>query len=179
MSIKSSSKHYGAIAVTIHWLSAVLIIAVLGSGFRAGNALDPVIKAQMLSIHIPLAFIVALLTLARLLWWKLADRKPDPVPGTPNWQHYSATTVHWLFYIVILGMAASGIGMLVLSGAGSVIFGSSDGQLPDFWSFKPRVPHGFGARAMVALLLAHVGAALYHHFVRRDGLLRRMWFAKK
>lgn len=178
MSIKSSSTHYGSTAVTIHWLSAVLIVAVLGSGFRAGNALDPVIKAQTLSVHVPLAIMVALLTVARLFWWKLADRKPDPVQGTPKWQHLSATAVHWLFYIVILGMAASGIGMLVLSGAGSIIFGSAEGQLPDFWNFKPRIPHGIGARALLVLLLLHVGAALYHHFVRRDGLLRRMWFGK-
>ncbi|MBM3529390.1 MAG: hypothetical protein FJX62_14970 [Alphaproteobacteria bacterium] len=33
-------------------------------------------------------------------------------------------------------------------------------------------------RVLVALLALHVGAALYHHFVRRDGLLRRMWFGK-
>ncbi len=176
MSIKSSRSSYGATAVTLHWLSAVLIFAVLGSGFRAGATLDPATKAQILSVHIPLAILVALLTIGRLVWWGLADQKPDPVQGTPKWQQVSATAVHWLFYVVILGMAASGIGMLVLSGAGAMIFGGAEGALPDFWTFKPRVPHGLGARVMVVLLLAHVGAALYHHFVRRDGLLRRMWF---
>ncbi len=178
MSLKSSNTNYGSTAVTLHWLSAVLIFAVLGSGFRAAGTLDPGIKAQILSVHIPLAIMVALLTVARLLWWTLADRKPDPVQGTPKWQHYTATAVHWLFYIVILGMAASGIGMLFLSGAGPIVFGSAEGQLPDFWTFKPRIPHGIGARALLLLLLLHVGAALYHHFVRRDGLLRRMWFSK-
>ncbi len=85
--------------------------------------------------------------------------------------------MHLLFYVVILGMIASGIGIMVLSGAGSIIFGQG-GVLPDFWKFAPRVPHGIGARLLFALLVLHVGAALYHHVVLRDGLLWRMWFGK-
>jgi cytochrome b561 len=86
--------------------------------------------------------------------------------------------VHFLFYVVTLGMIASGVGMMVLSGAAPVIFGGEGAPLPDFWKYPPRVPHGIGARLLVALLLLHVGAALHHHFVRRDGLLRRMRFSK-
>ena len=175
MAIKSSSTHYGIVAVAIHWLSAALIIAVLGSGFRAASTLDPAAKAQILTVHVPLAISAALLTLARLLWWWLVDRKPDPLKGTPRWQALSAGAVHWLFYIVIFGMAASGIGMFVLSGAGAIVFGGAEGPLPDFWTFKPRVPHGLGARAMLVLLALHAGAALYHHLVLKDGVLKRMW----
>jgi len=178
MPLKSDDKTYGSVAVTIHWLSAVLIVCTLVSGFRAANTPDVALKIQLLSLHVPLAVVVVLLTLARILWWWLADRKPAPVDGTPRWQHYGATGVHWLFYIVIAGMAASGVGMLVMSGAGPIIFGGTEGQLPDFREFRPRVPHGLGARAMALLLLLHAGAALYHHFVRGDGLLRRMWFGK-
>ena len=85
--------------------------------------------------------------------------------------------VHVLFYVVILGMIASGIGMIALSGAAPLIFGGESAQLPDFWKYPPRLPHAIGARVLVALLVLHVGAALYHHFVRRDGLLWRMWFS--
>ncbi len=176
MSLKSTETQYGTVAVSIHWISALLIVATLGSGFRAAYTTDLAVKAQLLSAHVPLAITVVLLTLARLAWWFFADRKPSPVADTPSWQHYSATLVHWMFYIVIIGMGASGIGMFVLSGAGPIIFGGAEGQLPDFWDFRPRVPHGIGARVMIALLVLHIGAALYHQFVRRDGLLRRMWF---
>jgi len=86
--------------------------------------------------------------------------------------------VHLLFYVAILGMAASGIGMFILSGAGPIIFDGGEGQLPDFWDYKPRVPHGIGARFLIVLLVFHTGAALYHHFVRRDGLLWRMWYGR-
>jgi cytochrome b561/heme-degrading monooxygenase HmoA len=133
-------------------------------------------KAQVLRVHAPLVIAVLLLTLARIGWWWLADQKPDPVAGMPRWQLYSARAVHFLFYIVILGMAASGIGMFVLSGAGPTVFGGAEGQRPDFWNYKPRAPHAIGARVMLALLVLHTGAALYHHFIIRDSSLRRIWF---
>ncbi|MEX0346859.1 MAG: cytochrome b [Rhizobiaceae bacterium] len=176
MPAKSTKSTYGTIAVTIHWLSALLIIALLGSGFRAASTADPEAKAQILTVHAPLGIAILVLTVARIAWWWFADRKPASIPDMPAWQDISARAVHLLFYIVILGMAASGIGMFVLSGAGPIIFGGAAGQLPDFQQFLPRIPHGFGARAMVLLLVVHAGAALYHHFVKKDGLLRRMWF---
>lgn len=175
MAPKSSETSYGSVAVTIHWLSAILIIVVLGTGFRAGSLTDPGAKVDVLRVHASLAIVVILLTLARIVWWWFADRRPDPVAGLPRWQHISARVVHILFYVVILSMGASGIGMLVLSGAGPVVFGG-EGQLPDFWNFLPRVPHGIGARLMVALLVVHASAALYHQYIRRDGTLRRMWY---
>ena len=50
-----------------------------------------------------------------------------------------------------------GIGMMVLSGAAAVLFGGTDGALPNFWNYAPRVPHGIGARVMVALLVVRKG----------------------
>lgn len=76
-------------------------------------------------------------------------------------------------------MTASGISMMVLSGAGPIIFGGSTETLPDFWDYLPRVPHGIGVRAMIVLQILHAGAALYHHFFKRDGLLQRMWFGAR
>lgn len=178
MPIKSNTSTYGNVAVSIHWLSAFLIVVMLGSGFRAGQTVDPVAKAEILRIHAPLGIAILVLTLARLVWWWKFDTKPIPTGNSPAWQEKAAKAVHALLYIVILGMTASGIGMFVLSGAGPILFGGADGVLPDFAEFPPRVPHGLGARAMVALFVLHSGAALYHHFVKRDPTLKRMWFGR-
>ncbi len=75
-------------------------------------------------------------------------------------------------------MVPSGIGMLAPSGAAPIIFGGDGALLPDFSKYPPRLAHGIGARLLLALLALHASAALYHHFVRRDGLLRRMWFSR-
>lgn len=178
MSIKSSSKQYGTVAVTIHWVSALLIFALLGSGFKAGNAETSVTKIDALQMHIPIGIAILLLTLVRIAWWIFADKKPESLP-MPRWQDRGARAVHYMFYVLILGMAASGIGLIVLSGAAPIIFDGSNTTLPDFWDYPPRVPHGIGARLIIALLILHAGAALYHHFFKKDGLLRRMWYQNK
>ncbi|MGE4337660.1 MAG: cytochrome b [Pigmentiphaga sp.] len=165
-------------AISLHWLSAILILALLGSGFQAGNTTNLADKAAFLRFHIPVAIVVLLLTLWRIVWWWRFDRKPLPMPNSPAWQEWAARAVHFAFYIVILGMIASGIGMMVLSGAGPAVFGEPGSQLPNFHDYLPRVPHGLGAILLVVLLLIHIGAALYHQFFLRDGLLRRMWYGR-
>ena len=175
--LKSTTDRYGVIPVTIHWLTAILILVALASGFQAGDA-PPDAKAASLRMHIPAAVTALLLTVVRIGWWCFFDRKPLPVQGSPLWQERLARGVHLLLYVIILGMIASGIGMIVLSGAGPTIFGTAGAELPNFHQYPPRLPHGLGGRLLVALLLAHAGAALYHHFIRRDGLLWRMWYGR-
>lgn len=179
MALKSTTDRYGAMAVSIHWVSAVLILILIGSGFRAASTVDLAAKAAILRVHVPIAVGVLALTFFRIVWWWRFDHKPDPVAGSPHWQERTARAVHVLFYVVILGMVASGAGMIALSGAAPIIFGGESALLPDFWKYPPRVPHAIGARLLLALLVLHAGAALYHHFVRRDGLLWRMWFSKR
>lgn len=176
--MKSSPDRYGTVAVTIHWLSAVLILVLLASGFNAAGAMDAAAKARFLRVHIPVAIAILLLTLLRVVWWWFLDAKPHPVGGAPAWQERLAGLVHAAFYVVIFGMAASGIGMMILSGAGPAVFGEPGAVLPNFDDFAPRVPHGLGARLFVLLLIAHIGAALHHHLVRRDAMLRRMWYGR-
>ncbi|HEX8049510.1 cytochrome b [Rhizobium sp.] len=173
--MKSTPDRYGTVAISIHWISAILILALLGSGFRAANAMDAVTKAGFLRFHIPVAIIVLILTILRIVWWRF-DLKPLPVKGSPAWQERIARWVHVAFYIVILGMIASGIGMMVLSGAAPAVLGEAGTALPNFTDYPPRAPHGLGAFLLVGLLIFHAGAALYHQLVRHDGLLRRMWY---
>ena len=81
--LKSSPDRYGAAPVTTHWLTAVIILLALGSGFQAGNALDAGTKAAFLRIHIPAAIIILLMTALRIVWWWFFDKKPLPVQGSP------------------------------------------------------------------------------------------------
>jgi cytochrome b561 len=178
MSVKSTTDRYGSIAVSIHWLSAILVLVLIVLGFRAAGTVDPAAKAAILRLHLPIGIAVLALTALRIVWWWRFDRKPSPVAGSPHWQERAAQAVHVLFYAVIFGMIASGISMMVLSGASPVIFGGQGAALPDFWKYSPRGLHGIGAWLLIALVVLHAGAALYHQFGRRDRLLRRMRFGK-
>lgn len=171
MSLRSSPDRYGAVAIAIHWVSALAILALLASGnVLAATPLSA--KAQILVVHASVGTLVLVLTLVRIAWWVWGDRRPLPVSGQPRWQEVAASSVHGLLYLTVLLLAASGISTLILSGALPALLGQ--GTLPDFSATPPRLVHGLAGRLMLALVFAHAGAALYHQFIRRDRLLGRM-----
>jgi Cytochrome B561 len=174
--MKSRPDRYGSVAVTIHWLSALAILVLIGSGFGAAATPDPAVKLGLLQLHVPLAITVLVLTMGRIAWW-FADRKPEPITGTPKWQEASAYGVHLLLYGALFLLFGSGIAMQAMSGAGNVLL-TGTGVLPDFAEFAPHAAHLFGALLIVVLLATHVGAALYHQFVLRDSIFRRMWYGR-
>jgi cytochrome b561 len=174
MGWRSTANRYGTVAVFIHWTTAIAVVILLVSGFRAAGMSSVADKTALLRMHVAVGISVLLLTGLRLAWWWLVDRKPADPEGSPRWQALAASVVHKLFYLLILVMAASGLGMLVLSGAGNILFAGASGPLPVFTHFAPRIPHGIGARVLIALIVVHLCAALYHQLVRQDGLLARM-----
>ncbi len=174
MSLKSSPSSYGQVAIAMHWVSAIGIAGAFASGFLTTGTADPDAKVSLIRLHVGMGSAVVFLTILRLLWWWLADTRPETVGGTRRWQQTAAHLVHQLFYVITLALGASGIGMLVISGAIPVLFGGSSMPLPDFSAYAPRLLHGAAGRLLLALLAAHIAAALYHHFVKHDRLLARM-----
>lgn len=175
--MKSSEQKYGTGAVLIHWMSAILIVVLIGSGFRSGFAEDAVTKAAALRIHVPVAILVLLLTLTRVFWWWRFDKKPSPLPSVPEWQDKIAHWTHRALYLLLFLMLASGIAMSAMSGLPDALFGTAD--LPLFDALPPRAGHGIGARLLAALIVLHAGAALYHHLLLKDATLKRMWFGRQ
>lgn len=172
MSLKSSATHYGKVAVAIHWLTALAVILMLASGLAMGR--NPALAPNVLPFHIVFGVLIGALTLFRILWWRAFDRHPDAVAGSTKTQTRLAQIVHIGLYLAILVMVASGIGTVALSGAAPAIFGG--GPLPDFNTFAPMTTHGLVSRILIALALGHIGAALFHQFIKRDGLIGRMGF---
>lgn len=174
--MKSTATRYGTMAVALHWATALIVLVLVASGFRSGSAVDPAAKATALAIHLPVAGLVLCLTLWRLFWWARFDRKPGPPPGVPDLQAAAARWVHRGLYGLLLVLLASGIAMSAMSGLPAAVFG--DAPMPDLADLPPRAGHGIAARLLLAAVLLHAAAALHHHVIRRDGALRRMWFAR-
>ena len=172
MSLKSTPNRYGRVAVAIHWSSAVAIILTWIAGFVVAEVAPPVQQAPILIAHITLGLTVFALTLLRILWWAVADKHPVAPAAQPRWQVRAAQTVHRGLYLLLILMASSGITTLLLSGALPTILGG--GPVPDFSELVPRIAHGLMSKILLALLMLHVGAALWHQLVKRDQLLARM-----
>lgn len=169
---KSSGDRYGAVAMMIHWLTAAAVLGLLVSGLVMAAQTDPEAKRAILVVHAPVGSLVLLLTLIRIAWWMFADRRPAAAEAESRAQKALARIVHVAFYPVLIGLGASGIATLVLSGAAPALLGQ--GVLPAFDGLAPRSAHGLAAWALIGLIALHVAGALYHQFIRRDGLLARM-----
>ena len=176
MSLRSTPLFYGAMPVALHWLTALAVILLLVSGQVMAGA-GPEGLRKILPVHVAMGLAVGLLTLARIAWWLFFDRRPEPLAAMGRMQARLAGIVHGLLYLALLVMVASGVAMLALSGAVPRIFGG--GALPDFSGLPPFFAHSLVSKLLLVLVLGHVGAALHHHFIRRDGLLARMAFGAR
>lgn len=174
MTLKSQTDRYGSVAIAIHWVTAIAILAMIGSGLAADAASGEPAAVNILRFHAATGVAVLALTVLRILWWVFADRRPADTAQTPRVQAFAAHAVHYAFYVVIILLGSSGIAMIALSGAGNILLGAETGPLPRFEDFVPRGPHGLFAWALIGLAVLHIAAALYHQFVIKDRLLGRM-----
>jgi len=90
MSLTSTPTRYGAVAIAIHWTSAIAIVATFGLGLMAAGITDPATEVTLVRGHIVLGSLVLILTLLRIGWWIWGDRRPTPVAGQPRMQELAA-----------------------------------------------------------------------------------------
>ena len=173
MSWKSTPQRYGAAPIALHWISALAVLVMLGSGLAAVNTADAAAKLGILRVHVSVGACVLVLTLMRIVWWLAIDRRPSAVAGVPGWQAAIARIVHYGMYAILVVMLASGSALAILSGLVPILLGAP-GTLPNFETLPPFIAHGLGAWALMGLIALHIAAALYHQFWRRDRLLARM-----
>ena len=174
MSLKSSPTRYGSVAIAIHWITALAILGMLISGLVAANSADPATELTLLRGHAVMGSLIGVLTVLRIVWFLAFDRRPADPAGMSRMQVLAAHIVHYGLYAAILVLVSSGIATIILSGAGVQLLGTAALPLPDFTLAPPFTVHGLLARGLIALLIGHIGAALWHQFVRRDHLLARM-----
>jgi cytochrome b561 len=174
----STPKRYHPALVALHWLIAALIVIMLLMGYtQLGSTPNDDAKIQTLSLHMPIGITLFGLTIVRL-FVRIFTKKPEPATAGHPLLDKIAVAVHYLLYIVVLGMGISGMGTAALAGLFEIVFGRS-GSLPaDFAAFPPAIGHGFFSYVLSGLVALHIGAALYHQFIRKDNLLARMWFGK-
>jgi len=168
---------YTHTAIALHWLLALLILTSLAVGlYMVELRLSPW-KLKVYSWHKWLGVSIFLLVLLRLAW-RLTHAAPPLPAGMPAWQRHAAAVSHGLLYLLMLAIPLSGWLMSSAKGFQTVYFGVL--PLPDLVE-RSKILGDFLASThvtlnytLMALLLIHVAAALKHHFIDRDDVLRRM-----
>lgn len=168
------------VLVALHWLLAVLILGALAFGAVALKTVPNSApeKLDLLRGHMAMGGLIFGLMLLRLVTRLVNDHLPAARTGNLLLDRL-APWVHWALYALVFGLLLSGVGISALAHLPDVVFGGV-GTLPvNFDNLAPRQAHGLLAKLLLLLIGLHVVAALYHQFVKRDGLLSRMAFGRR
>ncbi|SIQ35032.1 MULTISPECIES: cytochrome b [unclassified Bosea (in: a-proteobacteria)] len=177
-----ASQTYTATARALHWITALGVLVMLPLGLTMSyrgqvlNLWDGTTEA-LYSTHKLLGFLLLWLVAGRLVY-RLVHGAPPDEPGLAPLQRWGAHLVHWLLYGLLIVVPLLGWIGVSLFPALEVfgLFSLPALAAPDE-AAAGRVLglHGKLALATGALAALHIVAALYHRFIRRDGVLRRMW----
>jgi cytochrome b561 len=178
---------YGNVAITLHWLIALGIIAniLLGLYFADLPRSDPN-KFLLTQTHKSIGLTVLVLSLARVAW-RLVNPVP-PLPASMNgFLRFMARTTQFLLYVLIIAIPLSGWLYVSASPLGlpTMFFGQFAWPNIPFLADLPRAQkmplghefhaiHVYLAWSAIVLVPIHILGALYHQFVRRDDVLARM-----
>lgn len=181
----NSRERYGSVARALHWSIAVLFLVCYVAVYYRHWFTLPKTPANWLALqtHLVAGVAVAALVVARVFWF-FRSIQPDDPPGT-RFEHLASHGMHRALYLFMVVMPISGY-----LGTGVAIEFMGLGDIPSFkdtalfkslgvaWETfeKPIdfVHKNSGAYLVWVLVLLHAGAALFHHYVKRDDVLRRM-----
>lgn len=168
-------RHFNLLARLLHWTMAAAILAMLFVG--AAMVVSLRYRDQLLALHRPLGIAILLLASVRLI-----NRLTRPTPALPAdlppIHQFAAHASHWLLYGLMLAMPL--IGWAMLSAGGYPIPLAGGVHLPAILPHSPAVYgwlrplHGVLAYVLFLTILVHLGAALYHAWVRRDEVFGQM-----
>ncbi len=184
MAIKNTSEEFGWLAKLFHWLMAILIIGMLCLGLYMTDLPLSFEKLKLYGWHKEFGTLVLFLVCLRLLW-HVTNKIPVLPDSIPTIQKWAAHGAHYALYFFMFAMPITGWMMSSAAGLPVSFFGlfllpnlvAPDEQLR---SILVQV-HSYLAYALIATICAHTLAALKHHFIDKDNILRRMlpWSTKR
>jgi cytochrome b561 len=168
---------YTVTARVLHWTTAFLILLMIPLGIVIANDLGGTAQDFLYDLHRSLGVTVIPLVILRIIYrWR---HPPLPLPeDIVPMQRIAAEATHWALYALLIVQPFSGWIATSAYRAPVVVFGWF--ELPPIWPQDRALSerlfyfHALIGIAIACLVTAHIGAALYHHFVRRDRVLLRM-----
>lgn len=173
------SPSYKAGAKWLHWSMALLILTTIPVGFlMIQDGLNRSLQNSLFIFHKNVGVLLLVLVVIRLIY--RARNAPPPEPAhLPNWQVKVAGITHGLLYTLLFVMPiagyvrvrAGGFPIEALDAMGVPALVAKSETLEGF----AKSVHFYGGWAIAILVAMHVGAALQHGLIKRDGVFSRMW----
>jgi len=175
--LKNTNNEYGYLAILLHWIMALLIITMLILGLYMVSLPIGLEKLKLYGWHKALGVLILGLVIVRILW-RFSNITPSLTPLLPLWEAIAARCTHWIFYLLMLTLPLSGWMMSSASGLPVSFFGLF--VLPNIVSpneahriLFQEIHHWLGY-TIIAFICLHIAAALKHHFIDKDDIMRRM-----
>lgn len=169
---------YTGTARLLHWLIVMLLIVQFIIAWTMPDMRRDTPVTTLIDLHFSFGMLILFIAVIRLAW-RVTHVEPAPEDGMPPWQLLASRLVHWLLYLLLVVVPILGWLNASWRGYPVTLFGLFEmpkliATRADGWHFTGDL-HGLLANyAMLALVGIHVTAALYHRFIRRDGVMQRM-----
>jgi cytochrome b561 len=194
-------KRYHPALVALHWLVAILMFSAVflrpeeeggfrpgGEGFERPGEVQPgnfpspgniTTRTPPIDNHMVVGAIILVLMVARLIV-RITTRHPEWATTGNRWLDRLGGLTHFGLYALTFAILGAGGIMAYRDGllAGVVGIAGTSAQGFSFGGFLFRALHGLSWNLLLLLLILHIGASLYHQFIRKDNLLGRMWFGR-
>ncbi len=175
---ETSGKRYSGVAMLIHWLLFIAVIANWRIAEAGEHAATQEAKSEIMSNHFSIGVIIFGLVLLRLIW-RFVSPPPPLADHLANWERVLAKVTHTAFYVLLIVMPLAGWYAMSKYGAPISVF--------DLFAVPP-LPvaadpegasaifdqHALAGKVLLALIVIHVLGVLKHTFVDKDGNLYRM-----
>ena len=177
MTYGTRTDHYPGASKLLHWLVAVCVLITAPVAIAMTRVSDGPAKDALFNLHKSIGVLILILMILRLIN-RLIVGAPIADPGIEPWQKTVSSVVHTSLYGLLLAMPVVGYAANSAYGASTPFFGLFD--LPPIVGKNEELAtrlftgHRWVGWFLIILVLTHVGAALYHYFVRHDNVLNRM-----
>jgi cytochrome b561 len=165
-------KQYSKRTSILHWLIFLLVIAAFFLGHELDESKNTAQKLPMFLVHFLIGDTILLLTVLRI-YFRKKDGEPAPANANPLLNKLAAAT-HGLLNLSVIGVIVAGGITALTSGVIDALKKGDPSLIPDFDKVKAFEFHQMFIALLLLLVAFHVAAALYHQFIVRDGLLRRI-----
>ena len=174
----SEAPGYGVVAKILHWLIFVLLAAQYAIGSIMPHIGRRTPDEGWVAWHFSVGAAILFFIVVRLAW-----RLFHPVPMLPTmapWERVLSGITHWTLYLLVLLMTVLGWAATNARGWDVRLFGFV--TLPSIapngsrWGHEAGDIHNILVYVLLGFIALHVTGALYHHFFRRDEVVRRMFF---
>lgn len=165
-------KQYSKRTAIMHWAIFVLVIVAFYFGHELDESKDAAAKLSMYPVHFLVGDLVLLLTLVRI-YFRKKDGEPAPANANPLLNKVAALT-HALTNLTVIAVVVTGMITAATSGVVEALKAGDPALIPDFHKVDAKEVHELFIGIMLLLVVFHVAAALYHQFIVKDNLLRRI-----